>query len=146
MLKRFACSIVIVGLCVLSCVTAGAEDKAKFPGPDDGGFLLPNGWRVTPVGDQVLLTDLPLNIVVTPDGKHALVTTNGYNAHEISLIDLATKQRIDKATVPQSWFGVAECEAAAAVVVGGRRIVVEFIRLRGREAQGRAAAQAGEAG
>ena len=107
MLKRFAWSFVIIGSCVLSGGIVRADDKAKFPGPDDGGFLLPNGWRVTPVGDQVLLTDLPLNIVVTPDGKHALVTTNGYNAHEISLIDLATKQRIDKATVPQSWFGVA---------------------------------------
>lgn len=92
---------------LLSCVTISADDKPKFPGPEEGGFLLPNGWRVTPVGDQILLTDLPLNIVLTPDGKHALVTTNGYNAHEVSLIDLEEKKRIDKATVPQSWFGVA---------------------------------------
>ena len=28
MLKRFAWSYVIVGLCVLSCATAGADDKA----------------------------------------------------------------------------------------------------------------------
>jgi YVTN family beta-propeller protein len=107
MLRRQAWLFVVVELFALSSVAGAADDKAKFPGAVDGGFLLPNGWRVTPVGDQIFLTDLPLNIVVTPDGKQALVATNGYNAHELSLIDLTTKQRIDKASVPQSWFGMA---------------------------------------
>ncbi len=100
-----------VALLILSAAAISfAQEKSTpgtFPGETAEGFLLPNGWRVAPVGDQVPLTDLPFNIVVTPDSQRAIVTTNGYNAHEISLIDLKTKQRITKATAPQSWFGVA---------------------------------------
>ncbi|HEU0069191.1 MAG TPA: hypothetical protein VFQ26_08035, partial [Nitrospiraceae bacterium] len=105
-LNSFAASLLIV----LATAAAWAQERetpGTFPGETAEGYLLPNGWRVTPVGDQVPLTDLPFNIVVTPDSRRAIVTTNGYNAHEISLVDLETKQRIAQATVPQSWFGVA---------------------------------------
>ncbi len=106
MFRRLVLALLILTAPVISF----AQEKSTpgtFPGETAEGFLLPNGWRVTPVGDQVPLTDLPFNIVVTPDSQRAIVTTNGYNAHEISLIDLKTKQRITKASVPQSWFGVA---------------------------------------
>lgn len=107
MFYRWGSVLAIAWFYAITVTIASGDDKATYVGPVDGGFLLPNGWRVTPVGDQIPLTDLPLNIVVTADGKHAIVTTNGYNAHEISLIDLETRQRVDKATVRQSWFGVA---------------------------------------
>jgi len=68
--------------------------------------LLPNGWRLTPAGQQVILTDLPLNIRTTPDGKYALVATSGYNAHELTAIELATLKKVSVASVPQSWFGL----------------------------------------
>ena len=110
MSRRLVRLSVVWVLLVASAAASFAQEKAnkaQFPGETAEGFLLPNGWRVTPVGDQVPLTDLPFNIVVTPDSQRAIVTTNGYNAHEISLIDLKTKKPITKATVPQSWFGVA---------------------------------------
>jgi hypothetical protein len=56
-----------------------SEDPAKpavtttFAGPAENGFLLPNGWRLTPAGRQVVLTDLPLNIVTSPDSRYAFV-------------------------------------------------------------------------
>ena len=80
----------------------------RYPGPlGKEGYLLPNGWRVTPVGRQVTLTDLPLNIVPLADGKHALVATGGFNAHELSVIDLEKAERVTKQTAKQSWFGLA---------------------------------------
>lgn len=79
----------------------------RYSGPTKEGFLLPNGWTLSPVGDQVPLTDLPLNIVPLPDSRHALVGTAGYNAHELSLIDLETRAAVDRETVRQSWFGLA---------------------------------------
>ena len=60
-----------------------AQDKPRFAGPTERGFLLPNGWTVSPAGEQVELTDLPLNIIPLADGRHALVATSGYNAHEL---------------------------------------------------------------
>src|SRR5207249_7859888 len=46
-----------------------AQDATRYAGPTDKGFLLPNGWTLSPAGDQVTLTDLPLNIIATPDRK-----------------------------------------------------------------------------
>jgi YVTN family beta-propeller protein len=84
-----------------------AEDRPRWPGPTDAGFLLPNGWTISPAGPQVPLTDLPLNIRPLADGKHALVATSGFNRHELSLVDLAAGKVIASQPVRQSWFGLA---------------------------------------
>lgn len=81
--------------------------KPRYAGPTEKGFLLPNGWTITPVGDQVPLNDLVLNITPTPDGRHALVTSNGFNMHQISLVDLKTRTVAFRQAVRQSWFGLA---------------------------------------
>src|SRR5580692_3200974 len=100
-------------LAIIACSLFGfavlAEDKPKpqTPGPTDKGFLLPNGWTLTPAGKHVILTDLPLNIIPLADNKHALVATSGYNKHELALVDLSTQQIVDKQTVRESWFGLA---------------------------------------
>jgi YVTN family beta-propeller protein len=102
--------------CLLfTAATLSAQDKPTknppgYPGPTDAGYVLPNGWRLTPAGQQIILTDLPLNIRITPDGKYALVATNGYNAHELTAIDLATREKVSVETAPQSWFGLATDE------------------------------------
>jgi hypothetical protein len=85
------------------------QDKTKpqFPGPTDKGFLLPNGWTITPAGKHIPLTDLPLNIIPLKDGRHALVATSGYNKHQLSLVDLTALKVVDQQTVFQSWFGLA---------------------------------------
>jgi YVTN family beta-propeller protein len=83
------------------------KDKPTYAGPTDKGFLLPNGWTLTPAGKHVALTDLPLNIIPLADGKHALVATSGYNQHQLSLVDLADPKIVDQQTVKQSWFGLA---------------------------------------
>jgi YVTN family beta-propeller protein len=69
--------------------------------------VLPNGWAISPAGRQVPLTDLPLNILPLGDGKQALVSTNGYNAHQLHLVDLAAAKSLAAQTVDQSWFGLA---------------------------------------
>lgn len=80
---------------------------SEFAGQKEGSYLLPNGWRLTPVGEQVALKDLPLNIVATPDGKYAIAATAGYNAHELSVIELATRKRVAVQTKKNSWFGLS---------------------------------------
>lgn len=100
--------LLALGGAVLSLAQEAAKaPAATFPGQTDSGFLLPNGWRLTPAGKQVLLTDLPLNIRSTPDSKFALVATNGYNAHELTAVDLATLEKVSVVAAPQSWFGLA---------------------------------------
>jgi YVTN family beta-propeller protein len=97
----------LVSLVLISAAAALAADKSEFPGQKKDGFLLPNGWTITPAGEQVLLTDLPLNIAPLADGRHALVATSGFNAHELALVDLDAAQIKQTETVRQSWFGLA---------------------------------------
>ena len=94
-------------LVMVTCVPLAAAEKTQFPGQKPDGFLLPNGWMISPAGDQVPLKDLPLNIVPLSDGRHALVATSGFNAHELTLIDLQSKDIKQTETVRQSWFGLA---------------------------------------
>jgi YVTN family beta-propeller protein len=92
---------------VLTCPLVKAEDKPHYAGPTKDGFLLPNGWRLSPAGRQVTLTDLPLNILPLDIGKHVLVATSGFNKHELSLVDLPTATILARQAVNHSWFGLA---------------------------------------
>ncbi len=83
-----------------------SDEVARFPGPKADGFLLPNGWTITPAGEQMILKDLPLNILPLNDGRRALVATSGYNAHELALIDFSAKKVLQIEAVRQSWFGL----------------------------------------
>ena len=112
------------GLLVAVALSRGthsqAEDKVKpepprYSGPTDKGFLLPNGWTLTPVGDQVALTDLPLNIIPLADSRHALVATSGFNTHKLSLVDLVAKSIVAETTVRQSWYGLSIDEKAGKI-------------------------------
>ena len=86
---------------------AAAANAPSRPGPTDAGFLLPNGWTITPAGKQVPLSDLPLNIIPLADGKHALVAASGFNKHELSIVDLESLKIVDRQAVRQNWFGLA---------------------------------------
>jgi YVTN family beta-propeller protein len=87
--------------------TAQGQQAPQYAGAVERGFLLPNGWTLTPAGQQVPLADLPLNIIPLADSRHALAATSGYNAHELSLIDLADRTVVARQRVQQSWFGLA---------------------------------------
>jgi YVTN family beta-propeller protein len=90
----------------LAFLSVGAEELPGFPGPTAKGFLLPNGWTLSPAGSQIPLTDLPLNILPLSDGRHVLVATSGYNNHELSLVDLQESKVLSSQPVIQSWFGL----------------------------------------
>jgi YVTN family beta-propeller protein len=93
-------------LAILAATPLAAEDKPRYAGPTADGFLLPNGWTISPVGKQVPLTDMPLNIVPLADSKRALVATSGFNQHDLVLVDLASAAVMERQTVAQSWFGL----------------------------------------
>ncbi|MBI2827080.1 MAG: bifunctional YncE family protein/alkaline phosphatase family protein [Planctomycetia bacterium] len=105
---RYTAAGAICVLLLLAPVSAQPKaGQAKGPGQTDDGFRLPNGWTLTPAGEQVTLTDMPLNIIPLADNRHALVASSGYNQHELCLVDLVEKKIVDRERVRQSWFGLA---------------------------------------
>ena len=108
---------VLAAVLILATAAAAQDPKPQFAGPTANGFLLPNGWTITPAGRQVALTDLPLNILPSDDSKTTLVATSGFNAHELSLIEIETGKVLSKVGVRQSWYGLAQGK------IGGMRFI-----------------------
>lgn len=68
--------------------------------------ILPNGWKLTPVGKLLPLGDLPLNIAVSPSRRLAAVTNNGYGIQKIQLFDLKKATMLDSVVIGKSWLGL----------------------------------------
>ena len=91
-------------LCLLSMAVmsgACAQDLSSYK-----QTKLSNGWSISPVGTSLPLGDLPLNMVVSPDGKTMAITNNGFGVHSIELFDIATGKIVDSLVVPKAWFGL----------------------------------------
>ena len=76
---KYICStLFFLFLILLSNVCTTAQIKQNK-------ITLLNGWSLSPVGKQIPLGDLPLDIAVTPDLKYAAVTNNGESTHPLIL-------------------------------------------------------------
>ena len=84
---------------VLSLLSCCASAFAQAPGRTANGTLLPNGWTLTPEGAQIPVSDLPLNMVLSRDGRHLLVTTNGNGVQTIDVIDVAAGTKLQSIVV-----------------------------------------------
>ncbi len=68
---------------------------------------LPNGWSLTPVGKNINVGDLPLNLVISNNKKYIAITNNGQSTQTIDLIDLRSGKRLDSIIIAKSWYGLA---------------------------------------
>ncbi|HVU88836.1 MAG TPA: hypothetical protein VHD36_16050, partial [Pirellulales bacterium] len=127
------CAIVVLVSSALRAAD-GAQPAARTAGKTDNGFLLPNGWTLTPAGEQVTLTDMPLGIIPLADSRHALVASSGYNQHELCLVDLVDKKIVDSERARQSWFGLAASAAQDQIWwSGGGADMLHAYALKGNE-------------
>jgi hypothetical protein len=83
---RLSCLLLILPIQFNS--TIAQKPARKVPGKTVAGTLLPNGWTLTPEGAQVPVSDLPLNMILSNDGRYLLVTTNGNGDQTIDVIDV----------------------------------------------------------
>ncbi|RIV18519.1 hypothetical protein DYU11_28520 [Fibrisoma montanum] len=75
-------------------------------GQETQRVMLPNGWSLTPHGRSLPLGDLPLNMVLSADGKRLAVTNNGQSTQTIQLIDVAGEKVLSEAVIAKSWVGI----------------------------------------
>ncbi|MEO6724996.1 MAG: beta-propeller fold lactonase family protein [Blastocatellia bacterium] len=80
--------------------------QRQLPGKTPAGMLLPNGWTLTPEGQQIPVSDLPLNMELSKNGRYLLVTTNGNGDQTINVIDLQTNASVQNIKVKKSWLGL----------------------------------------
>jgi DNA-binding beta-propeller fold protein YncE len=121
MRRRLQAAVVAV---VLTCgLTIASDDplptgkgKTDVPGARvlpglrrDGFVQLPNQWKLSPVGKQIEVGDLPLNVQLHPTGQFAAVLHCGMKDHEVVILDLNPKQRnvVSRAIIDQAFYGLA---------------------------------------
>ena len=77
------------------------------PGPLGGGVTqLPNGWRIAPAGTHLDAGDLPLAMALHPDGRHLVITNNGYSKPSLRVVDLERWQVTQKMPLDHAWLGL----------------------------------------
>ncbi len=124
--------VLLLALLMASC--AGRQ-PLMLPGPaSDGRTLLPNGWSLTPVGEQVPLGELPLNMVVSADGATVVVTNNGTKTQELTVIDVPTWTVRQTVPLGRSWLGLAYQAGGGDLLVSGGNDndILRFRSLGGR--------------
>ena len=84
------------------------EATTQNPKYIEGGFDLPNGWRITPAGKPIAtIEDWVLNAVASPDGKTVVATHSGYQPHGIDVIDVKTRKLVQEIPLKTTWLGLA---------------------------------------
>ncbi len=89
------------------------------PGLPPNENLLFNGWGVTPAGVQVSLSDMPLKMIVSPDGRFLLAVSGGYNNTGLTILNTAEKRMAQFVPLKQSWNGLAFSRDGKRVLVAG---------------------------
>ncbi|HEY8231768.1 MAG TPA: SMP-30/gluconolactonase/LRE family protein [Vicinamibacteria bacterium] len=87
---------------------AAPQQATERPGPVGAGVtLLPNGWRIAPAGEHLDAGDLPLAMALHPDGRHLVITNNGWSKPSLRVVDVARRQVVQKLPLDHAWLGIA---------------------------------------
>ena len=108
--------------------------EAMHPGlQPDGSTLLLNGRTVTPAGNQVPLQELPLNAVLSPNGRNLLITDDGRRTQFIQVVSVSTGAVIQTIPYPYPsglFVGVAYSQdGSMAYASGGGQNVIHAFKV-----------------
>jgi YVTN family beta-propeller protein len=126
-------AVTILVLSPLAASIQGAQDvRSRLAGEDvnsadlrartgllPGPSLLFNGWGVSPAGEHVGLSDLPLKLVVAPDKKTLVAVCGGFSKHGLGLIDISSRRLTQFITLSQAWNGLAFTKDGNRILVSG---------------------------
>lgn len=100
---KFALAAICLSALSLSCLQIQAQTLKEI---ESGRVSLPNGWKLSPVGKQLPVGDLPLNIAVSPSKKLLAITNNGQSDQSIHLVDAEKMQLLDSIVIAKGWLGL----------------------------------------
>jgi len=88
-------------------------------GLQPGTNLLFNGWGISPAGNSVSISDMPLKMAISPDGRTLAAVSGGYNNTGLTLIDLAGKKVTQFFPIPRLWNGLVFSADGKRIFVSG---------------------------
>lgn len=102
--------------------------NAQIPGEKENRVLLPNGWWLSPAGEQIRLGDFPMNAALSEDETYLAITHGGQSKAELILVDLKQKKVTQSIRLKDSWQGIA-FSGQTLYVSGGYQNCVYVFRL-----------------
>src|ERR1041384_2731453 len=79
----------------------------EIAGQSKDGTLLPTGVHLDPVGAKISAGNMPLAMILSPDGAHLIVSLGGWREQGIQVIDLASQQVTQTLKQDGAFFGLA---------------------------------------
>jgi YVTN family beta-propeller protein len=108
--------LLVYSIIFLTCFNIKAQSLEQI---ESQRVTLPNYWSLTPVGKQLPLGDLPLNIALSPSKKFAAVTNNGQSDQTIQLIDIEKEIILDSIIIAKAWLGLTFSNDGKYIYVSG---------------------------
>lgn len=105
-MKSSFLSFCLLWVAVSAFAQSANKEQAALANLESQRVKLPNGWSLTPVGRSLPLGDLPLNMVLSANGKRAAITNNGQSTQTIQLIDVAGEKLLSELVIQKSWVGL----------------------------------------
>ena len=94
-MKRGVCAALVAAVAVCGAGAPTAASGSDVP-------RTPSGWRVTPAGHLLTVTQGPglsgpWGVALSPDGRHALVTSSGQAVQDetLEMFDITSRARTD---------------------------------------------------
>jgi YVTN family beta-propeller protein len=106
-------------LATLAVFGLGTLLVAQAPHAVPGGYSLPNGWQITPVGKAIPTEDLILNLTQSRDGRIVIAQHGGFNPHGLLVLDAATQMPLQRIGLHSAWLGLAWSRDGSKLFVSG---------------------------
>ena len=113
---------------VLSLLIFALSLNAQVPGQQGDRTLLPNGWWLSPAGEQIRLGDFPTNAALSEDGSYLAVLHSGQSRAQVMLVDIKQKKVTQSIRLKDAWQGIA-FKGNTLFVSGGYQNCVYTFRL-----------------
>jgi YVTN family beta-propeller protein len=108
--RRLTLAIILVAILLVvmtpAIVIAAHLVEDDVPATHGNTTRLINNWTVTPAGLETRLGDLPMNSVLSPDGRDLLVSNDGAGIQSLQVVSAASRQVLQTIpyTAPSSVF------------------------------------------
>ena len=102
--------------------------NAQVPGQQGNRMLLPNGWWLSPAGEQIPLGDFPANAALSEDGSFLAILHSGQSKAQVMLVDLKKRKVTQSIRLKDAWQGIA-FHGNTLFVSGGYQNCVYTFRL-----------------
>jgi DNA-binding beta-propeller fold protein YncE/phospholipase C len=111
--------VALTAACTL-LYSCGTKVGIQVPGKTgQNKVLLSNGWKLSPAGNQIPVGDLPLNMIVSPDSKYAILTNNGAGKQSIQVLDIAGNKVVQTVELSKAYLGISFYDKGKKLAVSG---------------------------